>query len=62
VPENVSATPVDASGQAAAPGAGESAIDINKLAEKVYRLLLADARLSGARSETRAMVALRVEI
>jgi hypothetical protein len=40
-------------GAPAAPG-GHSAIDVQRLAEKVYALLLADARLGHARTESAA--------
>lgn len=41
------------SSQAPTPAGPQQAIDIEKLAEKVYRLMRADARLARSRGQTR---------
>lgn len=49
------ATPAGGNGssQAPTPAGPQQAIDIEKLAEKVYRLMRADARLARSRGQTR---------
>jgi len=64
VPEtNASTTAVDA-GEHDATGVGGTAVggvDVQKLADKVYQLFLADARRGGARPELRTLFARRTE-